>query len=186
MFIPFTHPSPNSIPPHISCFQTWLCFMFLFYFTFSFPLFYFRSPNPDPDICPILVTLTWSSLILIHSEPHVCSSVWNQHWLSLELLIRTSEPSPAPCAKFKDSRHLVVQHISWSWVLAEPIEPWYTLGPIPAHNNDVEHHDPPTASKCWLLLGLRKIWLINCDIWTSERFTTPIRSNSEAHLRVPI
>ena len=122
----FTHPSPNSVPLCVSCFWTSLCFMFPFYFTFSFPLFYFHSLNPDSDMCPILITLTWFPSILIHSEPHVCFSVWNWHWLSLELLIQTSEPSSVSCLKFEDSRRLVAQHISWSQVLAEHIEPRYT------------------------------------------------------------
>ena len=52
MFIPFTHPSPNSIPPCVSCVQTSLCFMFPFYFAFSFPLFYFPIPEPWPWYMP--------------------------------------------------------------------------------------------------------------------------------------
>ena len=114
----------------VSCFWTLLCFMFPLYFTFLSPLFYFCSPNPDPDICLIPATLTWFSSILIRSKPHVCSSVWNRHWLSLELLIQTSEPSPVSRLKFEDSRCLVAQHISWSQVLAEHIEPQYALGPV--------------------------------------------------------
>ena len=135
MIIPFTHLSLNPVPLHVLCFRTSLCFMFLFYFAFSFPLFYFCSPNPDPDICPIPATLTWFSSIIICSEPHVCSSVWNRHWLSLELIIWTSKPSSVPHLKFEDSRRLVAQHISWSRVLAKHIEPQYALGPSPAHNS---------------------------------------------------
>ena len=96
------------------------------------PLFYFCSLNPNPDICPILITLTCSSSILICSEPHVCSSVWNWHWLSLELLIWTSECSTAPCPKLEDSRPLVAQHISWSQVLTKNIDSQYTLSPCPS------------------------------------------------------
>ena len=61
MIVLFTHPSPNSVPPYVSCFRSSFCFMFPFLFAF-FILFYFRSPspNPDPDICPILVTLICS------------------------------------------------------------------------------------------------------------------------------
>ena len=47
-FTLFTHLSLNSVPPHVSCFWTSLCFMFLFYFAFSFPLFYFPIPEPRP------------------------------------------------------------------------------------------------------------------------------------------
>ena len=119
--------------------------MFPFYFAFSFPLFYFRSLNPDPDICPFSATLTWFSSILICSEPHVCSSVWNWHWLSLKFIIWTSKPSPVSRPKFKDSRCLVAQHISWSRVLAEHIEPWYALGPSPAHNN-LAHYMPDVTA----------------------------------------
>ena len=121
-------------------FHSPMCFMFpnfaLFHVSVLLhiftPLFYFHSPNPDPDICLILVTLTCSSSILIHSKPHVYSSVWNRHWLSLELLVRTSEPLSAPRPKFKDSRHLAVQHISWSQVLTKNIVSQYTLGPCPS------------------------------------------------------
>ena len=81
---------------------------------FTPPCSIFVPQTPNPDICPILVTLTWFPLILIHSEPHVCSSIWNWNWLSLELLVRTSKPSSVSCPKFKDSRCLVAQHISQS------------------------------------------------------------------------
>ena len=59
--IPFTHPSPNSVSPYVSCFRFSLCFMFPFLFAFSV-LSYFRSPspNPDPDICLIHITLLCS------------------------------------------------------------------------------------------------------------------------------
>ena len=61
MIIPFTHLSPNSVSPYVSCFRFLLCFMFPFLFAFSV-LSYFRSPspNPDPDICPIHITLLCS------------------------------------------------------------------------------------------------------------------------------
>ena len=61
MIIPFTHPSPNSVSPYVSCFRFLLCFMFPFLFAFSV-LSYFRplSLNPDPDICPIHITLLCS------------------------------------------------------------------------------------------------------------------------------
>ena len=52
MFIPFTHPSLNSVPPHVSSVWTSLCFMFPFYFAFSFPLFYFLIPKPWPWYMP--------------------------------------------------------------------------------------------------------------------------------------
>ena len=52
MFIPFTHPPLNSIPPHVSYIRTSLCFMFPFYFAFSFPLFYFPNPKPRPWYMP--------------------------------------------------------------------------------------------------------------------------------------
>ena len=52
MFTLFTHPSPNSVPPRVSCVRTSLCFMFLFYFAFSFPLFYFPIPEPWPWYMP--------------------------------------------------------------------------------------------------------------------------------------
>ena len=51
MFIPFTHPSPNSVPLCIHCFWTLLCFMFLFYFAFS-PLVLFSFPKPWPWYMP--------------------------------------------------------------------------------------------------------------------------------------
>ena len=145
MIIPFTHPSPNSIPPYVSCFRSSFCFMFPFLFAFS-ASFYFRSPspNPDPDICPILVTLICSLWYLyvpiLMYVPQ--SETW--HWLSLELTVQTSEPSSASRPKFEDSRHLVAQHISWSRVLAENIEPRYALGPSPAHNRraGMEREDP--------------------------------------------
>ena len=111
---------------------------------FMFPIFVlfhvsilFRSPNPEPRpwYMPNSHYPDMFSLVLIRSDPHVCSSVWNRHWLSLELTVQTSKPSSVSRPKFEDSRRLVVQHISWSWVLAENIEPRYTLGPSPAHNN---------------------------------------------------
>ena len=104
-----------------------LCFVSCFCSTSHFrsPCSIFRSLNPDPDIRLILVTLICPIPIYICSELHVCSSVWNQHWLSLKLIVWTSEP----LSKFEDSRHLVAQHISWSQVLAEPPAPRYALGP---------------------------------------------------------
>ena len=91
------HPSvPEFRSPYISCFRSSFCFTFLFLLAFSV-LFYFRSPNPEPRPwhMPNSRYPAMFSLVLICSDPHVCSSVWNRHWLSLELTIRTSEPSPA-------------------------------------------------------------------------------------------
>ena len=124
-------------PLYVSCFRSSFCFMFPFLFTSSV-LFYFWTPNPKPQPwhMPDSRYPDMFSLVLICSDPHVCSSVWNQYWLSLELIVWTSKPSSVPRPKFKDSRHLVAQHISWSWVLTENIEPRYTLGPSPAHNTD--------------------------------------------------
>ena len=129
MIISFTHPSPNSVPPtfHVSDLRFVSCF-------WSYSHFPLRS-NFDPRARTPTLTYAQFSLpcyvllVLIRSDPHVCSSVWNRHWLSLELTIRTSEPSPVSCLKFEDSRRLVAQHISWSRVLAENIEPRYTLSP---------------------------------------------------------
>ena len=102
-----------------------------------FILFYFQSPNPKPRPwhMPDSRYPDMFSLVLIRSDPHVCSSVWNRHWLSLELIVWTSEPLSVSHPKFEDSRRLVAQHISWSRVSAEHIEPWYTFGPSPAHNS---------------------------------------------------
>ena len=133
MIIPFVHPFLNSVPPtfHVSDLHFVSCFCS--YFRFSV-LFYFRTPNPKPRPwhMPDSLYPAMFSLVLIRSDPHVCSSVWNRHWLSLELTIRTSEPSSVSRPKFEDSRRLVAQHISWSWVLAENIEPRYALGPSPS------------------------------------------------------
>ena len=41
----------------------------------------------------------------------------------------SSSKPPNPFPKFEHSRHLVVQHISWSQVLAEHLAPRYALGP---------------------------------------------------------
>ena len=125
---------PESCSPSRFMFPNFVLFHVSVLLCIFVPLVLFLFPEPRPDICPILGTLTWFPLILIHSEPHVCSSVWNQHWLSLELLIWTSEPSSVSCPKFEDSRRLVAQHISWSWVLAKHIEPQYALSSILAHN----------------------------------------------------
>ena len=72
-----------------------LCFVSHFRSTLHFcsPCSIFRSPNPDPDICPIPSTLICPLSIYIRSKPHVCSSVWNQHWLSLKLIVQNSEPT---------------------------------------------------------------------------------------------
>ena len=125
---------PESCPP--------LCFMcpnfVLFHVSVSLcifiPLVLFLFPKPHSLYMPNFHYPDMFSLVLICSDPHVCSSVWNRHWLSLKLLIQTSEPLPAPRPKFEDSRCLVAQHISWSLVLTEHIEPWYALSPIPALN----------------------------------------------------
>ena len=130
-----------SVYPSISEFRSPLRFMFpifvLFHVSvliriFHSVLFSIPEPEPRPWHMPDSCYPDMFSLVLIRSDPHVWSSVWNQHWLSLELTIRTSEPSSVPRPKFEDSRCLVAQHISWSRVLAENIEPQYVLGPSPS------------------------------------------------------
>ena len=102
------HPSvPDFRSPYVSCFRSPFCFMFLFLFAISI-LFYSRTLNPEPRPwhMPDSLYPAMFSLVLIHSDPHVWSSVWKWHWLSLELTIRTSEPSPVSRLKFEDSRCL--------------------------------------------------------------------------------
>ena len=99
-------------------------------------LFSIPKPEPRPWYIPDSRYPDMFSLVLIRSNPHVWSSVGNWHWLSLELTVQTSKPSSVPHLKFEDSRRLVVQHISWSQVLTENIEPRYALGPSPAHNSN--------------------------------------------------
>ena len=126
---------PEFHSPHVSCFWSLFCFMFPFLFAFFAPFYFWTlNPEPRPWCMPDSRYPDMFSLVLICSDPHVCSSVWNRHWLSLKLTVRTSKPSSVSRPKFKDSRCLVVQHISWSRVLAENIEPRYALGPSPAHN----------------------------------------------------
>ena len=120
-------------------------------------LFLIPEPEPRPWHMPDSLYPAMFSLVLIHSDPHVCSPVWNRHWLSLELTIQTSEPSSVSCPKFEDSRRLVAQHISWSRVLAENIEPRYALGPSPAHNNHVKHQDNLHCPLIWAMAHFRML-----------------------------
>ena len=80
MITPFTYPSPNSVPPHVSCFWISFCFMFPFLFASSFPcsIFDLQTPtlNPNPDICPILITLICCYTL---SHPKTC-------WISVTML----------------------------------------------------------------------------------------------------
>ena len=135
------HHHDYSVYPSVSEFRSPLRFMFpifvLFHVSvliriFRSVLFSIPKPEPRPWHMPDSRYPDMFSLVLIRSDPHVCSSVWNQHWLSLELTVRTSKPSSVPHLKFEDSRRLVAQHISWSRVLAENIEPRYTLGLSPS------------------------------------------------------
>ena len=137
------HHHDYSVYPSVPEFRFPLRFMFPIFILFhvSVLIHIFRSvlisilkPQPQPWHMPDSRYPDMFSLVLIRSDPHVCSSVWNQHWLSLELTVWTSEPSSVSHPKFEDSRRLVAQHISWSQVLAENIEPRYALGPSLAHN----------------------------------------------------
>ena len=99
------HPSvPEFRSPYVSCFRSSFCFTFPFVLVFSV-LFYFWTLNPEPRPCymPDSLYPAMSPWVLIRSDPHVWSSVWNRHWLSLELTIRTSEPSSVSRPKFEDS-----------------------------------------------------------------------------------
>ena len=144
MIIPFTHPSPISVPPTFHVPDLRLFHVSVLIRIFHSVLFSNPKPEPRPWHMPNSRYPDMFSLVLIHFNPHVCSSVWNRHWLSLELTIRTSESSSVSHLKFEDSRRLVGQHISWSRVLAENIEPRYALGPSPAHNRraGMEREDP--------------------------------------------
>ena len=135
MIIPFTHPSPNSVPPLRFMFPIVVLFhVSILIHIFHSVLFSIPEPEPWPWHMPNSCYPDMFSLVLIRSDPHVCSSVWNQHWLSLELTVQTSKLSSVSHPKFEDSRHLVAQHISWSRVLTENIEPRYAFSPSPAHN----------------------------------------------------
>ena len=92
MIISFINPSLNSVPPHVSCFQTSLCFMFLFYFIFSFPLVLIPFPKPQPWYMPYFhycytlscpkssVTMLWVVglwwVLLFHPFHSVCHHVY--------------------------------------------------------------------------------------------------------------
>ena len=80
------------------------CFTFLNFTLFHVPvllrifvsLVLFLFPEPRPWYMP---DSRYPDMILFDTytfQPHVCSSVWNRHWLSLELLVQTSKPSSVP------------------------------------------------------------------------------------------
>ena len=133
MIIPFTHPSPNSVPPpfHVSDLRFVSCFRSYSQIPFR-SIFNPRTPNPDPDICPFLVTLICSLWylyvpILMYVPQSEIDIDCPSNSLSEPPNLRSvSRP------KFEDSRRLVAQHISWSRVLTKNIEPRYALGPSPA------------------------------------------------------
>ena len=83
------HPQ-TLFPPtfHVSELQFVSCFHSTLHFCSLCSIFW--TLNPDPDISPILITLICPLLIYICSELHVCSSVWNRHWLSLWTLVWNS------------------------------------------------------------------------------------------------